>query len=86
MEDFLMALMNATITLPAIEVVLMIGILIVCLLMRLARVGLVTAYLFCCYWGWNFFETQDTVTLGAYLGLGALIPLLAVIGMVSSPD
>jgi len=86
MQEFLEALMKATITIPAIEMVLIIAILIICLLMRMPRAGLVTAYLFCYYWGWNFFQSQDPIALIAYLGLGALIPLLAVIGMLSAAE
>lgn len=76
---------NATLTLPSIEVTLLIVILTVCLLFKFTRIGLFMAYLFVYRWGWLFFMDQPQDMLLGYMTFGCLVGILTIIGMVRSP-
>jgi len=77
-------LSHATLSLPAIEVVILIAIVAICLVFRLSRIGLVAAYLFTYRWGWMFFDDQPQGTLMAYLIFGCLVGILTVVGMLTT--
>ena len=76
---------HATLTLPSIEVTLLIVILTVCLLFKFTRIGLFMAYLFVYRWGWLFFMDQPQNMLLGYMTFGCLVGILTIIGMVRSP-
>lgn len=75
-------LKNAVITLPAVEITLLLGLLALCLVLRFSRVGLIIAYLFTYRWAWQLLAGQDESFLLAYLTFGVIVGILTVIGMM----
>jgi hypothetical protein len=82
MVEFVDMLKNATITLPAVEVAIMMITMSFCLLVRYPKVGLIAAYIFAYKWGWMFINKQSPNFLVAYLAFGFIIGLLGVICML----
>jgi hypothetical protein len=76
--------------LPAVEVVLLLIVLAICLLVRFTRTGLVVAYLFVYRWCWLFYhETlfrKDGRAMAAFLAFGVIVLVCTVIGMIHSPS
>ncbi len=86
---------QATLTIPMVEITLLLIVLAVCLLFRFSRIGLLVAYIFLYRWGWIFRSqhflynqiVQNLVTTG-YIIFGIMVFLFAVTGMIraKSPD
>jgi hypothetical protein len=86
-SQFLTLVRNATITLPAVELTLLLGLLTLTLVFRMARTGLMVGYLFVYYWGWNLFVGHRSEFMIAYLVFGGGVGVLTVIGMLrGAPD
>lgn len=83
LRDFFNIVAHATIELPAMELIALIGILAVCLVFRFTRVGLLVAYALCYRWGWQFMQTQNSNTFMTYLVAGIIVGALAVISMLN---
>ncbi|MBA4389299.1 MAG: hypothetical protein C0404_15110 [Verrucomicrobia bacterium] len=77
-------LRKATLTLPALEVTLLVVIFAVCLVFRFSRVGLVAGYIFVYRWGWIFFADHEQSFLVSYLVFGMVVGTLAVVQMMRS--
>jgi len=80
---------NATIAIPGMEAVLLLGALTVCLLFRITRTGLVLAYIFAYRWGLLFGEQHFAgdprvyqVFLTSYIVFGILVLTLAMVAMM----
>lgn len=85
LNQLLVIIKNATITLPVLEVTVLLAVLTCCMVFRFTRIGLLTAYLFTYRWGWLFFIGQSQKFLVAYLLFGSIVAILTVIGMLQSP-
>lgn len=82
-KDLVQTLMSSYISLPTGEMMILLIVLVLCLLTKATRIGLLTAYFFVFRWGWIFFRNNygdltNNLFL-AYVILGSLIPLLAII-------
>ncbi len=75
---------KACITLPVMEITLLVLTLSLCLVFRLSKVGLIIAYIFAYRWGWMFFMGQEQHFLVAYSITGIAVGTLTVIGMLRS--
>jgi len=83
-QEFLTVVKTASITLPAIELSLLLLVLTVCLVFRLTKIGLISAYLFAYKWGWVVFAERDSHFLMAYLIFGTAVGISTVTGMILS--
>lgn len=84
-NELIKLMSDATITLPVLEVTILLVLLAGCLVFKCTRVGLVIAYLFIYRWGWLFFTDRGQNFLLSYLVLGCVVGILTVVGMLSSP-
>lgn len=78
------SLFNTSLSLPVIEVSVLVAALSICLASRLSQTGLVLAYIFAYRWGWLFFAGQPEGFLVAYLVSAILVGTLTVIGMLKT--
>lgn len=85
LADFLRAFERSAVSLPACEVLILLGVMTVCLLFRWNRAGLVVAYLDAYRWGWLFFResfgAQYPLAMLFYYVFGGFVLLLFLIGM-----
>ncbi|MDI6775171.1 MAG: hypothetical protein QME60_07240 [Verrucomicrobiota bacterium] len=86
MNGFSQLLRNADVSLPLAEVCLLILVLLTCLVFKMTRFGLITAYLFVYRWGLLFFLKQGHAFLMPYLVFGFVIGTATVIGLVWKPS
>ena len=88
--DLLHTFETSLVSLPASEVMVMLGLLTIFMLFRCNRIGLVVAYLFAYRWGWLFFQqsfgAQFRDYVMGYYVFGAVVFLLVVIGMFGPPS
>ena len=82
MQELWVLIQTTQIELPAMEVVVLVGLLSLSLLLRYARCGMVIAYLFSYRWGWQVADSLQGVALFGYIAFGMLIGVLSVIGML----
>lgn len=82
MDNVLTIIKTASITLPAIEISILLGLLTFCLVFRLTRIGLITAYMFIYRWGWILFAAKDEQFLKTYLIFGMAVGIITVAGLV----
>jgi len=82
--DMLELIKTASLTLPVAEITLLMLLLTACLLFRFNRTGIVAAYLFTYRWGWLFFVGHEQKYLVTYLLFGAVVGVLAVVGMLKT--
>jgi len=82
-------LSHAMISIPVMEAIVLLVLLTICLLFRITRTGLVTAYIFTYRWGLLFGEQYfagDTrvynVFLTSYIVFGILVVTLAMVAMM----
>ena len=86
-ESFLDIMSQATVTLPAMEVSLLLAALSCCLVLKLNKTGLVIAYLFIYRWSWMILKNSGHDFLLFYLIFGVIVGVLTVIGMFrTSPE
>lgn len=81
LNDFLAIVRDATITLPAVELTMLLGLLTLTLVFRLARTGLLASYMFVYYWGWSLFVGHRPKFMVGYLVFGGAVAILTAIGM-----
>lgn len=80
---------SGMVSLHAAEVMILLGVLTLCLLFRLNRLGIILVYLDVYRWGWMFFQdnygkSYQNYLTGYYL-FGGLVLLLFVIGIFIYP-
>ncbi|MDP2991466.1 MAG: hypothetical protein Q8O57_12980 [Kiritimatiellota bacterium] len=82
-------LSHATISIPGMEAMVLLIVLTICLLFRITRTGLVTAYIFTYRWGLLFGEQYFAgnarvyhVFLTSYIVFGILVLTLATVAMM----
>lgn len=85
MMFWITTLKDATITLPAFEVVFILSMLACFLVARMPRIGLITAYVFAYRWGWSIFVEHSANAMLPYLVFGVIVGILTVIGLMRSP-
>lgn len=73
---------NSTITLSAVELVLLISLLSCSLVFRCNRCGILTAYLFAYRWGWMVVKQLPESAQIAYVLLGVVVGALSITGML----
>ena len=77
---------KSVISLPAAEVMLLLGLLTFCLFFSHSRIGLLLAFACTYRWGWTFFhatfQTEYRGLLMAYTAFGALVLILAIIDII----
>jgi len=83
-NEIIQILRNATICLPALEIILLITILTVCLTSSYSKVGLIAACLFTYKWGFQLFIREGDRYLTMYVICGSLVCILTVIGMIQT--
>ncbi len=86
MDAFLRLVSQAVITLPLLELCILILVISVCLVFRLSRFGLITAYLFVYRWGLLFFLRQAQHMLLPYLILGFGVGIATIVGALWKPS
>jgi hypothetical protein len=84
-------LSHAMISIPGMEAMALLILLTICLLFRITRTGLVTAYIFTYHWGLLFGEQYfagDTriyhVFITSYIVFGILVLTLALVAMMAT--
>ena len=86
MNEFLQTVRQAQVSIPTIELLLLLVLLTFSLVFKSTRTGLLVAYVFIYRWGWLFFKEmfldQHGSYLLGYLVFGAIILLLTVIAML----
>jgi hypothetical protein len=85
-ETIFKVLSNAQITLPMIELALLMIIMTACLLFQYTQTGLVVAYLFCYRWGMVFVQTQSQTIVICYIIFGSMVGILTVVGMFQNTE
>lgn len=75
---------TASITLPALEISILLAVLSFCLVFHLTKIGLITAYLFIYRWGWLILSSKDEKFLTSYLILGTIVGIITTVGLVFS--
>jgi hypothetical protein len=75
---------DATLTLPAVELCVLLVILAICLVVGTPRVGLITAYLFAYRWGFQVVMDYGQKVVTVYLVFGAIVGILTVVQMLRS--
>jgi len=84
MDNAIVIIKTASITLPALELTVLLGVLTFCMVLRLTRIGLITAYLFIYRWGWILFTEKDEQFLTTYLIFGTTVGIITVAGIIFS--
>ena len=84
-------LSHVMISIPGMEAITLLILLTICLLFRITRTGLVTAYIFTYHWGLLFGEQYFAgepqvyhVFITSYIVFGILVLTLALVAMVVS--
>ena len=87
---FIQTLSSSYISLPTGEMMILLIVMVLCLLTRATRIGLLTAYFFVFRWGWIFFKANyGNLTNKLFLGyviLGLMVPILAIIRLWFGPQ
>ncbi len=84
--EFVDTITKASLTLPAAEVFLLIGLVTLTLLFRFSRCGIVIAYVFSYRWGWDTVATLPEQAQILYVVFGLFAGALAVVGMLSDKE
>lgn len=85
LKELLPLLRDATITLPAMEIGILLVALTCCLVLRFTRIGLITAYFFTYRWGLKFFAVHEQKFWVSYLAFGCVVAVFTVISMLRAP-
>ncbi len=83
MKEAIQLIQSSEISLPALEVVLLISLMSLSLVLRYNRCGMIAAYLFVYRWGWMIVAKLPEEVYFAYIGFGVLVGALSVVGMLS---
>jgi len=82
---------DASITVPLLELTILLALLSVCLLLHFSRTGLIIAYLFIYRWNWSFCshnnildEKARNLFLTGYIVFGILVLTLTIVAMMSA--
>lgn len=82
-QEFVYIFGKATLTLPSAELCVLLAALTICLVFRMARLGLVLAFVFIYRWCWMLIASQDRTLVTAYAFFGIAVLILTVVGMVA---
>jgi hypothetical protein len=74
---------QSQLSLPGLEVVLLITLLSLSLVFRFNRCGMMTAYIFAYRWGWMIVHRFPEEVQFAYIVFGVLVGALSVAGMLA---
>jgi hypothetical protein len=84
-------LQGTSITIPLLELALILILLTFCLLFQFSRTGLIIAYLFIYRWSWSFCsqnhffdEKARNMFLTGYIVFGILVLTLTIVAMINS--
>ena len=84
-------LQGTSITIPLLELTVVLIILIVCLLFQFSRTGLIVAFLFIYRWSWSFCAHNDLLDeksrnmfLTGYIVFGILVLTLTIVAMMNA--
>ncbi|HAS83195.1 MAG TPA: hypothetical protein DCS43_11125 [Verrucomicrobia bacterium] len=83
MKEIFHVIQNATLELPATEVVLLIGLVTLALVSRYNRCGMTVAYIFSYRWGWMVAKDLPAEAQFGYVAFGVFVGALATIGMLT---
>lgn len=82
LKNVLHIIQQSELSLPALEVVLLVSLLSLSLVFRYNRFGIMTAYLFAYRWGWLIARSFPSEARFGYIVLGILVGVLSVAGML----
>ena len=82
-KEIVSVIQNSSLTLPALEVTLLMALLSLALLFRYSRTGIVVAYLFTYRWGWNVTSHLGSEARLIYLIFGCTVAILSILGMLA---
>lgn len=81
---FIDIIAHAKLELPALELIILVGLLALCLVLRFTRLGLIAAFALTYRWGWQFMREQGgTDNFMIYLIFGVIVGTLALISLFS---
>lgn len=84
------ALRFAQVNVSIIEVAVLAAILLLAVIFRATRIGMLAAFLFVLRWGWDFVRAHDganhLASQYAYLAIGGILIVLGNISMVRQRD
>ncbi len=84
-QQFIDIVSNASITIPAMDLTIVIATLTLCLVFKFSKTGLIVAYLFCYKLGWSVMLQHGDSYVAGYMSFGILVGVTAVIAMFK-PD
>ena len=84
MDHIVEIIRNASVTLPAMEITVLLIVLSICLLFKFSRIGLLTAYVFAYKWGWMIFANDSQKSMLGYAVFGIIVGTLTAIVMLRS--
>lgn len=82
-DNIITIIQQSTLTLPSIEVVLLVVLLSLSLMLRYNDFGMVVAYVFACRWGWGVMLHFSPKAQLGFVIFGFLVGALSVIGLIS---
>lgn len=85
LKELFISMQNANLSLPALEVSLLLVVLTCCLVFRFSKTGLIASYIFSYRWGWLFFTDHEQEYLLAYLVFGIVVGTLTVVQLMRAP-
>jgi len=77
---------QSQLSLPALEVVLLVTLLSLSLVLRYNRLGLAVAYAFAYRWGWMVARSLPSEARFAYIVFGILVGILSIVGMFADRE
>ncbi len=83
MDEIIRLVQQTHLSLPAIELVILLTLLSLSLVFRYNRCGMMTAYIFAYRWGWLVAESFPEQAQVAYIVFGVLVGALFTIGILS---
>ena len=82
MKEMFNLVNDASLTLPAMELALLLIIVSICLVLKFSRTGLITGYIFAYKWGWTFCLASAPGHMLIYMIFGAVVCILSVVNML----
>lgn len=82
MDHIIEIIRNASVTLPALEITVLLIVLSICLVFKFSKTGLLTAYAFAYKWGWTIFANDSQQSMLGYAVFGILVGTLTAIIML----
>lgn len=90
MNGLLETLRYAQVSISMLEVALLAAVLVLAMIFRASRIGVMAAFLFVLRWGWSFirghYGSGNLAYQYAYLAVGGIVIVLGVVSMVRQRD